>query len=162
MILLFKMDNPGLLKNWRALSLINSDANPFTKIVADRMQPLLQRLISPIQTGFIRKRHISDNGIVMTNAMDIAERLSLQGAIVLLEEEKAYDRVHHDYLLAVLQGFNFSTQWSTRLIHFFGSSRVHLNINGHIATPFVQNMDIDRATHCHLYCSTWLSNHSSD
>lgn len=138
MILLFKKGNPGLLKNWRPLSLINSNAKLFTKIVADRMQPLLQRLISPIQTGFIRKRHISDNGILMTNAMHIAERLSLQGAIVLLDQEKAYDRVHHDYLLAVLQGFNFPTQWATRLILFFGSTRVHLNINGHIATPFVQ------------------------
>jgi hypothetical protein len=51
-----------LLKNWRPLSLINSDAKLFTRLLANRFNVVLPSLINPYQTGFMPDRLISDNG----------------------------------------------------------------------------------------------------
>ncbi|KAK4519253.1 uncharacterized protein ATC70_009485 [Mucor velutinosus] len=61
MVLLFKKGDPELLENWRPLSLINSDAKLFTKLLANRFQKVLSQLITPYQTGFMPHRLISDN-----------------------------------------------------------------------------------------------------
>ncbi|SAL96840.1 hypothetical protein, partial, partial [Absidia glauca] len=62
MILLFKKGDPELLKNWRPLSLINTDAKLFTKMITNRLNVHLPNMINPYQTGFMPKRLISDNG----------------------------------------------------------------------------------------------------
>lgn len=62
MVLLFKKGDPELLKSWRPLSLINTDAKLFTKLLANRFNKVLPSLINPYQTGFMPNRLISDNG----------------------------------------------------------------------------------------------------
>lgn len=54
MILLFKKGDASLLTNWRPLSLINSDAKLFTKLLTNCLCPLLPQLIHPGQTGFMK------------------------------------------------------------------------------------------------------------
>ncbi|KAG2192841.1 hypothetical protein INT47_012370 [Mucor saturninus] len=109
MVLLFKKGNPMLRKNWRPLSLINSDAKLFTKLLANRLNTVLPQLINPYQTGFMPNRLISDNGwlnqMFMANARDVAP--GIPQVAVLLDQEKAYDRVHPDYLRNVLLRFGF-------------------------------------------------------
>lgn len=53
-VLLFKKGDPMLLQDWRPLSLINSDAKLFTKLLANRINLLLPELINPYQTGFTK------------------------------------------------------------------------------------------------------------
>ena len=65
MILLHKKGDAADLGNWRPLSLINSDAKVFTKIITLRLQGVMDNLIGPCQTGFVRNRLIVDNGLVM-------------------------------------------------------------------------------------------------
>ncbi|KAG2191396.1 hypothetical protein INT47_004330, partial [Mucor saturninus] len=100
MVLLFKKGDPMLLKNWRPLSLINSDAKLFTKLLANRLNTVLPQLINPYQTGFMPNRLISDNRwlnqMFTTNARDVAP--GIPQVAVLLDQEKTYDRVHPDYL----------------------------------------------------------------
>ncbi|KAG2191895.1 hypothetical protein INT47_005342, partial [Mucor saturninus] len=100
MVLLFKKGDPMLLKNWRPLSLINSDAKLFTKLLANRLNTVLPQLINPYQTGFMPNRLISDNGwlnqMFMANARDVAP--GIPQVAVLLDQEKTYDRIHPDYL----------------------------------------------------------------
>lgn len=98
MVLFFKKGDPHSLGNWRPLSLINTDAKIFTKILANRFNKVLPALINPNQTGFIPHRHISDNGWInstlMANYQASTDPNISEAVIVLLDQEKAYDRVH--------------------------------------------------------------------
>lgn len=51
-MMLYKKGDPQLLINWRPLSLINCDAELFTKLIANRINKVLPKLINPYQTGF--------------------------------------------------------------------------------------------------------------
>ena len=96
MVLLFKKGEPLSLKNWRPLSLINTDAKLFTKLLTNRIKDVANTLINQYQSGFLPNRLISDNGwithTVMAHMKTVAPTLPMVS--ILLDQEKAYDRVH--------------------------------------------------------------------
>lgn len=140
MVLLFKKGDPELLRNWRPLSLINTDAKLFTKLLAHRLNQVLPKLINPYQTGFMPHRLISDNGwinqVLMHNHSKVQQHDP--AVAVFLDQEKAYDRVHPGYLRGVLLHFGFPDSLITSLSRLFFGTQVHISINGHLGKPFQQ------------------------
>jgi hypothetical protein len=140
MVLLFKKGDAQLLKNWRPLSLINTDAKLFTKLLANRLNSCISKLINPYQTGFMQNRLISDNGWVHQALMDHlkATKAKTMDVSVLLDQEKAYDRVNSMYLEKVLLHIRFPRTLVTVIIHLFYNTQISLSINGWLGTPSVQ------------------------
>jgi len=138
MILLYKKGSASELGNWRPLSLINTDAKLFTKLITLRLQRHMDKLIGPTQTGFVPGRLIADNGLVMQSFLEHCKRTNTKGAGILFDQEKAYDRVHPDYLRAVMTKMNVPSQMITAICTLFFNTNVNLNINGFLAQPFVQ------------------------
>ncbi|KAG1038429.1 hypothetical protein G6F43_012688 [Rhizopus delemar] len=140
MVLLFKKGDPILLSNWRPLSLINTDAKLFTKLLSNRLNRYLPQLINPYQTGFLPRRLISDNGwlnqTLMSNLQQVAP--DLPQVAVLLDQEKAYDRVHPDYLRRVLLHFGFPEPLVSSLSLLFFETRISVSINGWLSAPVQQ------------------------
>jgi hypothetical protein len=140
MVLLFKKGDPLLLQNWRPLSLINSDAKLFTKLLANRFNVVLPSLINPYQTGFMPDRLISDNGWInqtfMANARAVAK--DVPQVACLLDQEKAYDRVHPTYLRQVLLRFGFPSSLVSCLCSLFFGTEISISINGWLGVPIPQ------------------------
>jgi hypothetical protein len=140
MVLLFKKGDPLLLANWRPLSLINSDAKLFTKLLANRFNRVLPKLINPYQTGFLPHRLISDNGwlnqTLMANLRSVAP--NLPQVAVLLDQEKAYDRVHPEYLRRVLLRFGFPSGLVGCLSSLFFGTKISVSINGWLGAAVPQ------------------------
>jgi hypothetical protein len=140
MVLLYKKGDPQLLANWRPLSLINSDAKLFTKLLANRFNRVLPKLINPYQTGFLPNRLISDNGwfnqLIMSHLRSVAP--SLPSVAVLLDQEKAYDRVHPEYLRLVLLRFGFPGSLVSALSSLFFGTQISVSVNGWLGAPISQ------------------------
>ena len=85
--------DPLDIKNYRPISLLNTDYKIMTKSIANRINPILGRIISPEQTGFIKNRYIGENIRLLSDIIDITERTGTPGALLLLDFEKAYDSV---------------------------------------------------------------------
>ncbi|CAO3630098.1 unnamed protein product [Mucor fragilis] len=128
------------LVNWRPLSLINSDAKLFTKLIANRMNIVLPKLINPYQTGFLPHRLISDNGwlnqLLMSHLRVTAP--ALPQVAVLLDQEKAYGRVHPDYLRCALLCFGFPAGLLSCLSSLFFGTQISVSINGWLGAPVPQ------------------------
>ena len=126
--------NPEQLKNWRPLSLINTDAKIFTKWLANRLRPLIGKLIHPMQKGFIPGRQISEQGWILQSTIDLIQAGNCKqnkedhAVAASLDQEKAYDRVHPDYLIRVLRALNFPWQWSKAILKMFFGTRITLNM----------------------------------
>jgi hypothetical protein len=138
MRLLPKKGDLGLLKNWRPISLINCDAKIFTRLINARLAPIAGKILTPYQTGFMPKRYIADNFFLLRTIMQLAPTSAPTAIGLLLDQEKAYDRIHPSYLAQTMKSFGIPSSFSDMLISLFFSNRVQVNINGHLTNPITQ------------------------
>ncbi|KAG1534445.1 hypothetical protein G6F51_012093 [Rhizopus arrhizus] len=138
MTLLSKKDDLTSLKNWRPISLINTDAKVFTRLLNARLMPHLNRLISLQQLGFMPGRFIGENGKLLNVVMSVAEKTSSQAIGLLLDQEKAYDRIHPEYLRQSMSVLGIPSAVIDSLCTLFFSTSIRININGHLSDSFIQ------------------------
>ena len=81
-----------LLKNWRPISLLNTDYKLATKCIAKRLEKVLPFLIDGDQTGYIKGRFIGENIRLIS---DIIEQ-NKEGMMLFLDFEKAFDSLEWD------------------------------------------------------------------
>ncbi|KAG1062006.1 hypothetical protein G6F41_011833 [Rhizopus arrhizus] len=137
-VLLPKKGDLNLLQNWRPISLINIDAKVFARLLSARLLTHCSSLIHDAQKGFMPQRFIGDNGLMMQLAKIEAEKKHSTEICLLLDQEKAYDRVHPEYLRKVMLQFGFPPSLVSTICKLFFETHIHLNINGFITTPFTQ------------------------
>ena len=106
--LLPKSDNNGYIKNWRPIFLLCSDYTFFEKLITLRLKKVLPSIIHETQSYAIEKRMIHDNVHMMRDAISFANSTNCPLSILSLDQQKAFDRINHDYLYMVLKSFGFS------------------------------------------------------
>ena len=67
-------------------------------MISGRICPLLLDLIHDTQTGFVQDRSVLDNIFTFLEATEWAQHIGQHLAILLLDFEKAYDRVDWSFL----------------------------------------------------------------
>lgn len=135
MILLPKKDDLTNLSNHRPISLINTDAKLFTRMINARLMTYMNDLISPQQMEFLPGRFIGENGKTLQTVMAIAEHTLPNTIGLLLDQEKAYDRIHPSYLARMMTKFGIPSPIKESLCTLFFNTMIHININGHLSTP---------------------------
>ena len=99
------------LKNWRPISLLNTDYKMLTKLLANRLQEVIPSIVSEDQAGYIKSRYIGEN---VRTILDIIEYTSLMhnpGLMVFLDFEKAFDTVYWKFLFKTLKTFHFGDRF---------------------------------------------------
>ena len=91
--LLPKTGDESFVKNWRPITLLNLSYKIIAKLLARRIADITKNIVSVTQTGFIRGRYILENLITSWEAMNWAKESGQEVAMILLDFEKAYDRV---------------------------------------------------------------------
>ena len=81
------------LKNWRPVSILNTDYKILTKALANRLQFVLPKLINSDQVGYLKNRYIGENVRIIDDIMSYTNLKQTQGYIILLDFEKAFDSV---------------------------------------------------------------------
>ena len=102
------------LSNWRPITLINTDCKVFTRLMNGRMMEVASKIINKFQTGFMVNRFIGDQGLALKIMIDNAKSTKINNKNefeeyvgIILDNNKAYDRVHPHYLTQVLLKFGF-------------------------------------------------------
>ena len=95
------------IKNWRPISLLNTMDMKIISVLSTKIKSVLRFLISSNQTAYVKNRFISEGGRVISDILEIANRLALEGFLVTIDIEKAFDSVNHCFLLQILRKFDF-------------------------------------------------------
>ena len=107
-----KGDKPKrFMKNWRPLSLLNVDFKIVAKALANRIKPLIKTLIHEDQCGFVPGRYIGENIRTIWDIMEYLDGERVQGLLVALDIEKAFDKVDRNFMFKVLDRFGCHAEW---------------------------------------------------
>ena len=96
------------LHNLRPISLLNVDCKVIEKMIANRIKPILMRLIHEDQKGFLPKRRISANVRCILDIIDHLENEKEEGVIMSVGYQKCFDMIDHHSLIGALRYFKFS------------------------------------------------------
>ena len=105
-----KVNNPERVSNFQPISLCNMIYKIVSKVIANRLEPMLHSIISDTQSAFIANRLITDNILIAFKSLHHMKNncIGKKGFIALkLDMSKAYDRVEWIFLEKILLKMGF-------------------------------------------------------
>ncbi|WVZ85170.1 LOW QUALITY PROTEIN: hypothetical protein U9M48_032120 [Paspalum notatum var. saurae] len=111
-------------------NLIHSFAKLVTKILSNRLAPLLPELVSNIQTAFIRGRSIQDNFMLIQQLARLLHRSKQPHVLLKLDMTKAFDSISWSFLLEVLQHLGFGRKWCNLICMLLATASTQVLVNG--------------------------------
>ncbi|WJX12703.1 hypothetical protein P8452_03171 [Trifolium repens] len=93
-----KVNSPFGLKDFRPISLLGCLYKLIAKVLASRLSKVMNFLIAPNQSAFIKGRNLVDGVLVVNELVDLAKRQGKECLILKVDFEKAYDSVDWGFL----------------------------------------------------------------
>ncbi len=122
--------------NYRPITLLNTDYKLLSKTLAVRLADVAPDIIHKAQAGFVPGRKIHNHTQLARMMMLWAEKHESNGAIVALDQEKAYDKVAHDYLWKVLERFGIPASFIKLTQSLYTNAATSVMINGVLSKAY--------------------------
>ena len=133
--LIHKKDDRRLPKNWRPISLLNTDYKLASKIITERLKKVMGSIVHPDQTCGVLGRSIFSNLHLIRDSLDFIDRTNEPAILLSLDQEKAFDRVDHDFMLRVLRKFGFGPSFCHWVEIFYAHAFSRILVNGSLSCP---------------------------
>lgn len=133
---LYKKKDKRDIANYRPITLLNTDYKLFTKALTMKLCKVAPSIIHPDQAGFVPGRNITDQTRLAHDMLAYAECEELNGMIVALDQEKAYDKISHDYLWKTLERFNLPMNFINAVRSLYENAYSVACINGVMSERF--------------------------
>lgn len=122
---------------FRPIALCNVVYKIISKVVANRLKPLLPSLVSVEQSRYVEGRQILNNII---QAHEVVHSLTINGKasmIMQLDIAKAYDKLSWNYIMKILIAFGFDHNWVRWILALVTSSSFSILVNGSPSETFL-------------------------
>jgi hypothetical protein len=106
-----KKDNANKICDYRPICLLNVLFKIITKVLTNRIGLVADRIVSPSQTAFMHGRNILEGVIIIHESIHELQKKMLDGVIIKLDFEKAYDKVKWSFLQQAMRMKGFSPSW---------------------------------------------------
>ena len=134
--LIYKQGDRDDITNWRPITLLNTDYKIITKLYAERLKQVLPSVIQEDQKAFLQGRQITENIRLTHDIIQNADIEETGGAIIFLDQQKAYDRVEWGYLDQCLGKFGFGTTFRKWMQMLYKKGESCINTNGFLSRFF--------------------------
>lgn len=102
--LILKVKHPENAAQCRPIGICNVGYKIITKVIVNRLKPILPKLISNTQSSFVPGRQITDNIVIMQEVLHTMRRKKgVKGYMAIkIDFEKAYDRLRWSFIRDIL------------------------------------------------------------
>lgn len=134
-----KVSQPEEASQFRPISLCNVIYKIASKVLVNRLKPIIRELVSPVQNAFVPGRLMSDNCLI---AHELIRRIKLQKsgkifmAALKVDMYKAYDKVDWRFLNWLLERMAFPQKFRHWIMQCVSTVSYSLLINGEPSRKF--------------------------
>ena len=107
-----------------------------SKVFATRLRQVISFLIGEDQSYCVPERSIYDNVFLVRDLISMGQNTSHGFGLLLLDQEKAFDRVDHDFLFAVLTKVGLGENFISGIKLLYNNASCLLKVNNSLCHSF--------------------------
>ena len=111
LVLISKKQTVEDFKDLRPISLVGGLYKIMSKVLANRIKRVLDKVISKSQNAFVKGRQILDVVLIANELVNSTMRRKEQGLVCKIDIEKAYDSISWEFLYQVMNRLGFGSRW---------------------------------------------------
>ena len=96
----------------------------------------MEQILHRDQTYCVPGRFMVDNIYLIRDVLEVSSSLGINTGLISLDQEKAFDRVEHDFLWEVMERFGFSAGLIAKIKVLYSDIESVLKFNGSLCAPF--------------------------
>ena len=106
-----------------------------SKVLASRLKSVISSTVNENQVAYVNNRFISESGRLISDVLEITNSLDIEGILMTVDIEKAFDSINHSFLMCVLKKFGFGNDFR-KWIQILMKNPESCVINGGKTTPY--------------------------
>jgi hypothetical protein len=134
--LLHKKNDKMDTKNWRPISLLCTDYKILAKVLTNRLKSVISSVVSPVQTCGVPGRFSGETVRLLQDIVNYSNRHDIGGALISLDQEKAFDRVDWSFMQRVLAKMNFGPSFRSWVQLLYTGIFSRVLVNGYTSEAF--------------------------
>ena len=96
--------------------MLHVDSKIISKALSEKLKEVLPDLISSQQTAYVKNRHIGESGRLISDIIEITKIRKIEGFLVTMDIEKAFDLLDHNFLISFLEKYGFGQHFGQNLM----------------------------------------------
>ena len=89
-------------QKFRPICLLNVSFKIFTKVLMNRLEKTAEKVISPVQTAFIKGRFIMEGVLILHETLNTIHTKKQNAVLFKVDFEKAYDKIKWPFVCKML------------------------------------------------------------
>jgi hypothetical protein len=136
---IYKKNDKCDIANYHPITVLNTDYKLMAKVLQAKLAAAAPELIHQNQAGFMKGRSIFDHIKTIQAVTEYAEMIDddeWNGLIIALDQEKAYDKIRHDYLWEILKKMNLPKRFINTVKEMYKGAKTQVMVNGFLSKAY--------------------------
>ena len=130
-----KIESPSGFKDFRPISMVGCIYKIISKLLARRLQQVMDHLVGPLQSSFIEGRQILDGALIAGEIIESCKRHKTEATMLKLDFHKAFDSISWGFLDWVHEQMGFPLLWRAWIKSCVMTASASILINGSPTHP---------------------------